>query len=189
MGQEYKHITALYFGSFNPLHKGHLKVAQYVLDHLPIEEFTFVLSPRNPFKPASVALNSKERLRNLCEGVASFSKKYKEETGSNKIIDVSDIEFSLPSPLYTYNTLTAFKAKFPHKKFVIIMGADNIAIIENWYKGHDILSEYEIYVYPRTGYDGKAICERLGAHFMEGELVNISSSAIRDGVVSNQQEL
>ena len=69
------------------------------------------------------------------------------------------------------------------------MGADNIAIIENWYKGHEILSEYEIYVYPRTGYDGKAICKRLGAHFMEGELVNISSTAIRNGAVPNQPEL
>ena len=85
--------------------------------------------------------------------------------------------------------MTAFKAKFPNKKFVIIMGADNIAIIENWYKGHEILSEYEIYVYPRTGYDGKAICKRLGAHFMEGELVNISSTAIRNGVAPNQLEL
>ena len=189
MGQEDKHITALYFGSFNPLHKGHLAVAEYALDHLPIEEFTFVLSPRNPFKPASVALNSRERLRNLREEVASFAKKYKEKTDSSKFINVSDIEFSLPSPIYTYNTLTAFKAKFPNKKFVIIMGADNIAIIENWYKGHEILSEYEIYVYTRTGYDGKAICKRLGAHFMEGELVNISSTAIRNGVAPNQLEL
>ena len=179
--------TALYFGSFNPLHKGHLQVARYVLDHLSIDEFTFVLSPRNPFKPASVALNSRERLRNLREEVAAFSKAYKEETGSCKQIDVSDIEFSLPSPLYTDNTLTAFKAQFPSKKFIIIMGADNIAIVENWYKGHEILSEYEIYVYPRTGYDGKAICERLGAHFMDGELVNISSTAIRNGAVPNQQ--
>ena len=189
MEQEDKHITALYFGSFNPLHKGHLAVAEYALDHLPIDEFTFVLSPRNPLKHASVALNSRERLRNLREEVASFAKKYKEKTDSSKLINVSDIEFSLPSPLYTYNTLTAFKAKFPNKKFVIIMGADNIAIIENWYKGHEILSEYEIYVYPRTGYDGKAICKRLGAHFMEGELVNISSTAIRNGVAPNQLEL
>lgn len=180
MEQEEKlHITALYFGSFNPLHKGHIQVAEYSLDHLQIDEFTFVLSPRNPFKPASVALNSRERLRNLREEVAAFSKAYSAKTGSKKIINVSDIEFSLPSPLYTYNTLTAFKAKFPHKKFVIVMGADNIAIIENWHKGAEILSEYEIYVYPRRGYDGKALCERLGAHFMDGELVDISSTEIR----------
>ena len=177
--EEKQHVTALYFGSFNPLHEGHLQVARYSLDHLPIDEFTFVLSPRNPFKPASVALNSRERLRDLREEVAAFSKTYRAETSSKKIINISDIEFSLPSPLYTYNTLTAFKAKFPDKKFVIVMGADNIAIIENWYKGAEILSEYEIYVYPRRGYDGKAICERLGAHFMDGELVNISSTEIR----------
>lgn len=77
MEQEDKHITALYFGSFNPLHKGHLAVAEYALDHLPIDEFTFVLSPRNPFKHASVALNSRERLRNLREEVVSFAKNTK----------------------------------------------------------------------------------------------------------------
>ncbi len=180
MEQGDKHITALYFGSFNPLHIGHLTIAEYVLNHLPIEEFTFVLSPRNPFKPASVELNSCERLYNLRKEIAAFSKSYGEKTGSNKIINVSDIEFFLPSPLYTYNTLAAFKYRFPNKKFIIIMGADNIAIIENWYKGEEILSEYEIYVYPRRGFDGKAICKRLGVHFMDGELVNISSTEIRE---------
>ncbi len=179
--------TALYFGSFNPLHYGHLAVAEYVIAHIEIYEFLFVLSPHNPHKSVDMLLTAKKRLAALKKEVAKFNKTLKQTPHSTSRrcvkVGVSDIEFSLPEPRYTLNTLAELGRREPNREFLLVVGADSFASMEKWYRGEELLQKYKVIVYPRKGYRVKTKCRKYGAIYLaDAPLNNISSTQIREGL-------
>ncbi len=132
--------TALYFGSYNPVHKGHTAIAKWIVANNIVDELWFVPSPQNPFKTAA-ELAPEELRAEMLELAINEDFKYK--------ISVCRIEFSLPKPSYTINTLNKLTADFPQRKFVLVMGADNLVGIRKWREYEQILKNFEILVYPR----------------------------------------
>lgn len=178
---------ALYFGSFNPLHYGHIAIARYLIEKCNVDQVRLVLSPKNPLKDAKVLSSPEIRLKNLRDEVAHLV-----ESGDFPLgkIEVSDIEFHLPTPLYTINTLLHFKENETDKRFILIIGGDNIAIIEDWHRWRDLLEMFEVWVYPRRGYYAEALCHHYSAlsskiklrFLAEAPLYDISSTEIREGI-------
>ncbi len=157
----------LYFGSFNPIHNGHLIIANFVLNNTQLDQVWFVISPQNPLKKSNSLLNEYHRkhLIDLClEGEINLKS--------------SDIEFKLPKPSYTSDTLIYLAEKFPRHSFSIIMGSDSFSNINKW-KNHDLLlKNYDIYIYKRPGYDKKEVTD-ANIHFVDAPLLDISSTYIR----------
>ena len=196
---------ALYFGSFNPLHIGHAAIARYVLENCNVDTLRLVLTPMNPFKEADPSLANVElRLENLKKSVDKFNSAASASnsaasasnsaasasnsaagisaaSSSRKMLEISTVEFGLPKPNYTYNTLQYLKETEPDNTFIIIMGADNLAVIEKWHKGLEILSSHEVWVYPRQGFDTIALCKKYGATYLDAPQVDVSSTMIREG--------
>lgn len=140
--------VGLFFGSFNPVHVGHLIIANYMANYTELDEVWFVVSPQNPFKKKESLGNMYDRLEMVNLAI--------EETENLK---ASSIEFSLPQPSYTIDTLTHLAEKYPTHEFVLIMGEDILETFSKW-KNHDIiLRDYHIYVYPRPGYNGGTMKE------------------------------
>ena len=161
---------ALYFGTFNPMHAGHLAILNY-LRRKGFAEVRMVVSPVSPFKPGG-AQTAEERLAAVRQKVAQHCPE----------VVVSDVEFNLPKPNYTINTLRHLRQAEPDTDFVIAMGADNIAGIEGWREWETIVKDFEIWEYPRKGFYVKRKCKKLGVKYLEdAQLVNISSTQIRKG--------
>ncbi len=131
----------LYFGSFNPIHMGHLIVAQAICQVPDIQEVWFVVSPQNPFKKQKTLLHEFDRF-DMVERAIADNPKFK----------VTDIEFGLPKPSYTIDTLQVLSGKYPNFSFRVIMGSDNLENFENWRQQEKILNEYGLIVYPRPNY-------------------------------------
>lgn len=157
----------LYFGSFNPIHIGHLIIANYITQNYNISELWFVVSPQNPFKPSSSLLNENHRLQ-LINLAIEGEKKLR---GSN-------IEFKLPKPSYTIDTLTYLKEKYPKHQFSIIMGSDSFQNIHKWKNYHAILAHYPICIYNRPGFP-VTNTHQADIKIMEAPLLQISSTEIR----------
>ena len=172
----------LYFGSFNPIHIGHLAIANYMIEFSPgLDHIWFVISPQNPLKKKLTLLANHHRLH-----LAELA------IGNDPELEVSDIEFNLPRPSYTIDTLTYLEERYPANRFILIMGADNLSTINKW-KNHDLLLEkYEIYVYPRPGYPTdkigayKNILENAKIHMVDAPLMEISSSFIRTSIIEGK---
>ena len=133
--------VGLYFGSFNPIHHGHLIIASHMINNTDLKQVWFIVSPQNPLKPSTGLLNEYQRLYLLqlaIEGEQSFK--------------ASDIEFRLPRPSYTIDTLTYLQEKYPDTEFTVIMGSDSFQNIERWKNYQQLLSNYKILVYERPGY-------------------------------------
>lgn len=135
----------LYFGSFNPIHRGHMAIAEYVLRHGLCDELWFVVSPRNPLKDDSILIGEEDRLKMVEVAIG--------ESGESGMLRACDVEFGLPRPSYTIDTMRALNEQFPQISFSILMGSDAAAQIEMWKEWRALLSDYKIYVYPREGYD------------------------------------
>lgn len=131
----------LYFGSFNPVHVGHLIIASHLLNETDLEKVWFVVSPQNPFKQENGLLNEYHRLHLV-----------KLATEQDNRIKASEIEFGLPKPSYTINTLAYLAEKFPDHEFSIIMGSDSFQNLHKWKNAELIIRDYTIYVYPRPGF-------------------------------------
>ena len=129
----------LFFGSFNPIHIGHVAIAKYMAEKTDLYRVWMVVSPRNPLKEKKYLADAKKRLVQV-----------KKAIGKNPKIKVSDVEFKLPQPSYTIYTLRFLTEKFPRHEFVIIMGSDNLALFHKWKSYKKILENYQIYVYPRS---------------------------------------
>ena len=129
----------LFFGSFNPIHIGHLILANYILENSDMEELWLVVSPQNPFKEKKSLLNDHNRLDMVQLAVKNYPK-----------MRASNIEFSLPKPSYTIDTLTYLKEKYPNYAFALIMGEDNLESLPKWKNSEKLISDYQIIVYPRT---------------------------------------
>lgn len=160
----------LYFGSFNPPHIGHLAIAHYLITERESDELWFVVSPHNPLKSRDELAAVEDRLEMMKLAA----------NGLGNRVKVCDIELSMPQPSYTYDTLKRLKELHPEVKFTIVMGEDNYSQIGKWYRCQDIIEEFAISVYPRTGVE-------LNAHIPSGDIeqlldvptFNISSSLLR----------
>lgn len=169
----------LYFGSFNPIHVGHLILAQYMIQRDDIDEIWFVVSPQNPFKEKSSLLKDYHRLA-LVKLAIEDQPKFKAE----------DIEFDLSQPSYTIDTLTYLKEKHPNKTFSLLMGEDNLNGLDKWKNYEQILANHTVFVYPRI--DGAAVEHNLKAHtsivFCEDvPLMKISASYIRQQIKEGKE--
>ncbi|MBK8710627.1 MAG: nicotinate-nucleotide adenylyltransferase [Niastella sp.] len=157
----------LYFGSFNPIHIGHLIIANYITQNYNINELWFVVSPQNPFKASSSLLNENHRLQLINLAIE----------GENKLRG-SNIEFKLPKPSYTIDTLAYLKEKYPQHRFSIIMGSDSFQNIHKWKNYQAILTNYPICIYNRPGFPITNIYD-ADITIMDAPLLQISSTEIR----------
>ena len=164
----------LYFGSFNPVHHGHLIIANHISNNTNLDEIWFVVSPQNPFKSSAVLLNENHRL-NLIQTALEGEVKLK----------ASNIEFKLPKPSYTVNTLTYLSEKYPAHSFTIIMGSDGFKNITKWHNASVILKNYPLFIYKRPGFE---ITETFGAAVtvMDAPLLEISGTLIRKLIKENK---
>ncbi|WP_181304590.1 nicotinate (nicotinamide) nucleotide adenylyltransferase [Rufibacter sp. XAAS-G3-1] len=162
--------VGLLFGSFNPIHVGHLILANYMAANTTLDTVWLVVSPQNPFKPSSSLLHEFDRLHMVRLAIAD-----------NADLGVTDIEFRMPKPSYTIDTLTYLTGRYPTYQFVLIMGEDNLATLPKWKNYEQILEQYEVLVYPRPG-SGKipdAVKEHPKITVVPAPLLDISATFIR----------
>ena len=162
----------LYFGSFNPIHIGHLIIANHVLNETPIKKIWFIVSPQNPFKESKTLLNEFDRLHLV-----------RLATQDDNRIKCSDIEFNLPKPSYTSNTLTFLSEKYPEHQFSLIMGSDSYQNLDKWKNYETIINNYPVYVYKREGHEIKKTFDK-DALILNAPIIQISASQIREHIRS-----
>lgn len=165
--------VGLFFGTFNPIHIGHLIIANYIVEFSDLDEVWFVVTPQSPFKQKASMLDNHHRLAIANIAVENYPK-----------LKTSDIEFNLSQPNYTVNTLVNFEEKFPNHQFCLIMGEDNLKGFHKWKNYEAILQNYELYVYPRIS-DGKTEHKFLThpkIHKVNAPIVQISSTFIRKAI-------
>ena len=158
----------LFFGSFNPVHTGHLIIANYVLQYSDLQKIWMVLSPQNPFKKKESLARDYERLHLL--NLASEN---------NPDIQPSTVEFGLSKPSYTIDTLTYLKEKYPEHEFCLIMGGDNLYSLPKWKNSEMIIENHKIYVYKRPKYDLGKLENHMNVRIIEAPLLDISATQIR----------
>lgn len=161
----------LFFGSFNPVHIGHMALANYMLSFTDMQQVWMVVSPQNPLKTKNQLLDQNNRL--LLVNLA---------IDDHPDIRSSNIEFSLPVPSYTINTLAHLKEKFPGHQFSLIMGQDNLQSFSKWKNYEEILKRFHIYVYPRPGAQPGEFDSHPNVHLTEAPLMDISSTFIRNAI-------
>jgi len=163
-------LIGLYFGSFNPIHHGHLIIANFVLQNSELDQVWFIVSPQNPLKPSIGLLNEYHRLFLLNLAIE----------GENNL-KASDMEFKLPRPSYTIDTLAYLQEKYPQHHFAIIMGSDSFQNLPNWKNYQQILKNFRIYVYIRSGYE--TIREtNANVTILNAPLLQISATHIRNNI-------
>jgi nicotinate-nucleotide adenylyltransferase len=164
----------LYFGTFNPIHIGHLAIANHIVEFSDLDEVWLVVTPHNPFKEKSSLLVDHHRLQLVQIAVEDYPK-----------LKASNIEFGLPQPNYTVNTLIHLTEKFPDDHFCLIMGEDNLASFHKWKNYEVILENNELYVYPRVQ-EGKRPVSQFDAHpkvhKTDAPIMEISSTFIRKAI-------
>jgi len=163
--------TGLFFGSFNPVHVGHLIIANYMASHTDLHEVWFVVSPQNPFKEKKNLADKYDRLEMVRLAI--------EDAESLK---ASDIEFSLPRPSYTIDTLAHLREQYPDRDFCLIMGADNLAGLRKWKNAGLILRDCRILVYPRPGFAEGELQSHPSVTMTQTPLMELSSTFIRKAV-------
>lgn len=168
-----KKKIGLYFGTFNPIHIGHLTIANYMVEFSDLDEVWMVVTPHNPHKKKSSLLDNHHRIAMVDIALEDYPK-----------ISSSKVEFNLPQPNYTVNTLAVLEEKYPNKNFCLIMGEDNLKSLHRWKNYEVILERYNIYVYPRisigsieTQFEGNEKIHKVSAPIME-----ISSTFIRNSI-------
>lgn len=162
----------LYFGTFNPIHVGHLIIANHIVEHTNLDKIWFVVTPHNPLKNKKTLLDNYQRLEMVHMATSPYDK-----------LGVSNIEFGLPQPNYTINTLEHIKEKHPNHSFALIMGEDNLKSLHKWKNYELLLENYEIYVYPRvTKLSDNNLSNHSSIHFVDAPIVEISSTHIRKNI-------
>jgi nicotinate-nucleotide adenylyltransferase len=164
--------TGLFFGTFNPVHVGHLLIANYLTEFSDLDQVWIVVSPKSPFKQKDSMLADHHRLA-MVERVLG---------DCNSKIKASRIEFDLPQPSYTSHTLAYLTEKYPARNFALIMGSDNLETFPKWKNADHIISLHEVYVYPRPGHDGGKLKTHPSVRWVDAPLMEISSSFIRKSV-------
>lgn len=165
----------LFFGSFNPIHIGHLIMAEYFVENSDLKEIWFVVSPNNPLKKKESLLSEHQRLYMVNLAVEDDAR-----------FRSCDIEFHLSLPSYTCHTLVHLQEKYPDKEFVLIMGEDNLETIEKWKNYEFILDNFSIYAYPRIGSDGGKYKNHSNVTFVNAPYIGISATMIRNGIAEGK---
>lgn len=167
----------LYFGSFNPIHIGHLILANYLAEHSDLDEIWLVVTPQNPFKDKKSLLDNASRLEMVALSLKEYDK-----------LKPCDIEFHLPQPNYTIDTLIHLEEKYPQHIFSLIMGEDNLKSFHKWKNYEVILSRYFIYVYPRLS-EGE-VSMQLQDHehivYIKTPIIELSATAIREDIAQGR---
>jgi len=170
-----KQNIGLYFGSFNPIHNGHIAIANYLLDTTEMDEVWFVVSPQSPFKQEDSLLDDDHRLALILLAIEN-----------NKRLRACNIEFTMPKPSYTINTLEALHKKYPLTNFALIMGADNLETFHKWKNFEEIINHHCIYVYPRSHADKGNAGKHPSVIMIDAPLLEISSTTIREYIRSGK---
>lgn len=161
----------LFFGSFNPIHIGHLILANYILENTDMDELWFVVSPQNPFKEKKSLLKDHNRLDMVQLAVKNYPK-----------MRASNVEFSLPQPSYSIDTLTYLKEKHPDYHFALIMGEDNLETLPKWKNAQTLIENYQIIVYPRLSEDSekeKKMPLHANISLIKAPIIELSATEIR----------
>ena len=167
----------LYFGSFNPVHIGHIAIAGYMTEFAGLDQVWFVVSPHNPLKKKETLLADNHRIYMTQLAI-----------GDSDRLKVSDIEFKLPIPSYTIDTLTYLREKYPKNEFCLVMGEDNLYTLHKWKNADELVKKYSIFVYPRpdSGKPSSLLLEQIlskaDIHQVNAPLMDISGTFIRDGI-------
>lgn len=168
-----KSSIGLYFGTFNPIHIGHLAIANYLIENSDLDQIWMVVTPHNPHKKKKTLLDDYQRLHMVHLATDDYDK-----------IKASNIEFGLPQPNYTVNTLAHLSEKYPDKEFTLIMGEDNLKSLHKWKNYQVLLEDYSIIVYPRVS--SGDVPEQFAAHpkitRIDAPIMEISSTMIRNGI-------
>lgn len=163
--------TGLFFGSFNPIHVGHLVIAEYIAENSDLKDIWFVVSPHNPLKKKETLLANTHRLAMVKLAVEHSPK-----------LKASDVEFALPQPSYTINTIIHLNEKYPKKEFALIMGSDNLQSFTKWKNYEELLNRCSLYVYPRPGFDGGELKNHPKVVWVNAPQMDISATYIRQAV-------
>ena len=178
--------TAVYSGSFNPLHIGHMAIIRHLLDEAGFDCVYLIVSPKNPLKDGISADSGQDRYN---AAVSAVNRNF----GHESKVKVDDIELNMPEPHYTVRTLDALRVREPENSFTLSIGADNLAGFRRWRDYKRILKEYGVAVFPRTGFDIQEIKADLLQEdpsykitLLDAEMVDISSTTIREALKSGQ---
>jgi len=158
----------LFFGSFNPVHVGHMIIANFMATHTDLQQVWLVVSPQNPLKPKGSLAKDHDRLHLVQLAI-----------GDNPLLRASNVEFGLPKPSYTIDTLAYLKEKHPDKQFALIMGGDNLATINKWKNYEILMRDYEIYLYKRPNYDLGEYATQPNVKQFDAPMLDISATYIR----------
>ena len=169
----------LFFGSFNPIHIGHLILANYILEKSDMEQLWFVVSPQNPFKEKKSLLKDYHRLDMVNLALKNYPK-----------MRASNIEFSLPKPSYTTDTLAYLKEKYPENSFALIMGEDNLKNLHKWKNSENLVENNQIIVYPRKleaeNLEENVLLNHPNISLIEAPIIELSATQIREMIKLNQ---
>lgn len=161
--------VGLFFGSFNPVHIGHMIIADYMVEFTDLEQVWLVVSPHNPLKPKSTLAPDYDRLHLVRLAIGDHPK-----------LRASDIEFHLPKPSFTVDTLAFLREKYPDKEFTLIMGGDNLVSLPRWKNYEFLLQRYRIFVYRRPQYEQTELVDHPNVHVFKAPLLDISASFVRE---------
>jgi nicotinate-nucleotide adenylyltransferase len=165
----------LFFGSFNPIHMGHLIIANIMVETTDLDKVWFVVSPQNPFKPSKGLLHEFDRFDMVRAAVHDHYK-----------IEVSDVEFNLPKPSYTIHTLVYLKERYPDKEFRVIIGEDNLEGFTRWKSHEIILNDFGLYVYPRPNAQLSELKTHPNVKIVDAPMLDISATFIRNCIRKKQ---
>ncbi|WP_418508691.1 nicotinate (nicotinamide) nucleotide adenylyltransferase [Corallibacter sp.] len=169
--------VGLYFGTFNPIHIGHLAIANHMAENSDLDQVWFVVTPHSPFKKKSSLLDNHHRYEMVYLATETYDK-----------LQPSNIEFNLPQPNYTANTLIHLEEKYPNHTFSLIMGEDNLKGFHKWKNYEVILERYHLYVYPRIS-EGRIETQfnnHNHVHYIKAPIMEISSTFIRNAIKENK---
>jgi nicotinate-nucleotide adenylyltransferase len=161
----------LYFGSFNPIHTGHLIIAEHVLNYADVDRVWLVISPQNPLKPSASLLGEYDRLHLVNLAIENSSR-----------LKAVDVEFRLPKPSYTITTLTYLTEKYPTDDFTVILGSDSFNNLPKWRNYEQLIRDYSFLIYLRPGFPVKDIEPGINASILQAPMLDISASFIRNNI-------
>jgi nicotinate-nucleotide adenylyltransferase len=161
----------LYFGSFNPIHTGHLIIAEHVLNYADVDRVWLVISPQNPLKPSASLLGEYDRLHLVNLAIENSSR-----------LKAVDVEFRLPKPSYTITTLTYLTEKYPTDDFTVILGSDSFNNLPKWRNYEQLIRDYSFLIYLRPGFPVKDIEPGINASILQAPMLDISASFIRNSI-------
>ena len=170
------HHIGLFFGTFNPVHTGHMVIAHFLVEETDLDEVWMVISPQNPFKVRQSMLSEYDRLHLVELAI-----------GDHPRLRSSNVEFGLPKPSYTVQTLGHLREQYPMHTFSLIMGGDNLASFHKWRNHEDILHHHRIFVYRREGSEKSPYADHEKVTVLDVPLLNISSSMIRNMIAEGKE--